>query len=80
MVAPDQQKEGIMFQRYDMSKAYQEQLLRDAGGGAPDNPRLLAKVRGLGGSLRAKLERTRGASKAGEPGSDPSPASAFEHR
>lgn len=69
-----------MFQRYDMSKAYQEQLLRDASGGKPNNPRLWAKVRGLWGLLHAKQERTRGASKASEPGSDPSPASAFEHR
>ena len=43
-----------MFQRYDMSKAYQEQLLRDASGGAPYNSRLLAKVGGLWGLLRAK--------------------------
>ncbi|MGD8624381.1 MAG: hypothetical protein PVJ34_07590 [Anaerolineae bacterium] len=70
-----------MFKRYDMSKAYQEQLLRDASGGESDTPQLSAKVRALWQLLHTKLARTEAKSLAAAPSGDPSPADASQrHR
>jgi hypothetical protein len=63
-----------MFHTYDMSRAYQEQLLRDARSSTPPIPWLLVRVRSLLKLLRIKSEAPRPKVRVDERYRSPSPS------